>query len=301
MKRLLNAGSGKPLGSTLLQWIKEWGFDGIRQDIPLGAPAEYITTLIQEVADAQMTGCFIVGGWCYWDNGNLDMRTVAPDIPEAAEHAAQVAALMQATSCRGFVNVGNEPDITESMSEERFVELCQSCLDSMRSVVPLIEMITGGVHNISRNGGFKYLEKCVKLGLPTGRDYANVFVGVHPYRTGLEPWEPFEGDSMSKWADRIYGTAGPFAIDEVGWHSAPQTKGRWPCKKQFRFSFDDIKRFAKWEQDHWLAYGAQLYVWYQINDGPLPEFNMHNYGVRTFPDEQPKPVIEAFRNWSPPL
>ena len=152
MKPLLNAGSGKPLGADLLHWIKSWGFHGVRQDIPLGAPANYVHELIHEVATYNMVGCFIVGGWAYWEKlgggGRVEMHKEAPDTELAAEQAAIVASMMDASNCEGYVYIGNEPDITDHMSEKRFVGLCQESLNAIRAVSPYRKVVMGGVHNI---------------------------------------------------------------------------------------------------------------------------------------------------------
>ncbi len=307
MKLLINAGnSGNAMGSTTVELIKEWGFDGARISIPLYAPEENLADIIGELADHQLLGLFIVGGWEVWippndPTGHEEQHQAAHNHHDVAVQAGVVARMMKDLGCRGWIECGNEPDITENMSEQRFVDQCQTALMAVRGINLTQPFITGGVSNLSNSGGWRYLKRCLEKGLVTGDHDENVLTGVHPYRTHQEPWEEFEDRAPYEMLRDVRDLCGPYAISEIGWHTAAQTKGWWISKETFQFTDDEVKEFAQWDLDLGLTEGAELYVWYNFNDGPSDDA-IDRYGIRRFATfDVAKPVVETFINWSPPI
>jgi len=305
MKLLINAGNqGRPMGSATAELIKAWGFDGVRISLSLYAPEQNLADMIGELADHSLMGCFIVGGWQVWEpkgdpNGREVESRIAHNVSDIAVQASVVTQLVRQLGCVGWIESGNEPDITDGMNTERFVEQCQATLEAVRIVNPMQPFITGGVSNLSRTGGLKYLRRCLSQGLITGE--GSVFAGVHPYRSSRYPWDLYEGRPMADILADVRNEAGPYAITEIGWHTAEQERGSLCWKKKFRFTDQDVKDFAEWELDLGLTEGAELSTWYQLNDGPT-DTEVDRWGIRrvdTFDDA--KPVVETFQNWSPPI
>jgi hypothetical protein len=297
----LSAGFGRVLTLPLLRSINQFGFHCVRQCIPLGAPEDYVMRLVREVARAKMKGCFEVGGWGRWNKQDYAVYwdRSAPNILEASNQGSLVSTLMDYYGCDGFIECGNEPDGTKNLSPEKFVDLVNSMLHSIRWVSPWRKVITGGVSNLVGDEGLGYLREAIKRGLPTGKTFDDVLVGIHPYRTHQEPWKKHDGETIGSLARMIAEEAGPFAVTESGWHSAPQKKGCFLCPTKYEFTHEEIQAFAKWELDHWYSYGAKLYNWYQLNDGPKRHINEDNYGITYFGTGLPKPVVKSFQDWKP--
>jgi len=308
MKLLINAGNqGNPMGSATAELIKLWGFDGVRTSLPLYAPEANLAAIISELADNRLEALLIVGGWEVWiphydPNGHEVGNTKeARNHNDVAAQASAVTQIMKDFGCVGWIECGNEPDITQSMNTQRFVDQCQASLQAVREVNPMQPFITGGVSNLGERNGLKYLRRCLDQGLITGE--GSVFCGVHPYRTHLYPWDLFEGRPMADILADVRNEAGPFAITEIGWHTATQQRKAKHFFRRERFAFTDIdvKDFAEWDLDLGLTEGSELYTWYQLNSGPGDDA-LSRYGIREFDTfNKAKPVVETFKNWSPPI
>lgn len=305
MKLFINGGNrGEPMGQATCELLRLWGFQGARISIPLYIPEDKLAAIIGELADNHLEGLFIVGGWEVWEPAHNEFgqevgKRDAHNHTDVAKQAGVVSQMMRELGCIGYIECGNEPDITGNMDPQRFVDQCHASLQAVRNASQFQPFITGGVSNLSKRGGLKYLRKCLAKGLLTGE--GNVFVGVHPYRTGLRPWEDFEGRPMAAILADVRNEAGPYAITELGWHTAENSRGRWPCKEKFSWTDNEIRDFAEWELDLALTEGAELYAWYSINDGATDDA-IDRYGIRRFDTfNDAKPVVEAFVKWSPPL
>lgn len=308
MKVLINAGnSGNPMGSATAELIKSWGFEGVRTSLSLYAPEDKLAAIIGELADNELMGMFVVGGWQVWHPHFDDVIGVeteqrfAHNIHAVAAQASVVTRMMKDLGCVGWIECGNEPDITDDMDAQRFVDQCAASFYAVREISMAQPFITGGVSNLSHRGGWRYLKRCLDRGLVTGLDHGNVFVGVHPYRTHQKPWANFNNFTPMEMLADVRNLCGPYAISEIGWHTAAQTKGRWPCKKEFAFNDTDVKDFAAWDLDLALTEGAEIYVWYGFNDGPS-DSPIDRFGIRRFNTfDIAKPVVETFKNWNPPI
>ena len=300
MNRLLNAGNGgHPMGDSTCQLIKSWGFDGVRLSISLYQPTHMIQLLVDELVRNELKGMLIVGGWQVWRDGQEVEVREAHAHEDVAAQAKVVAELMEQDGLAGWIECGNEPDITKNMNHQRFVDQCRTSLAAVRRVSD-VPFINGGVSNLSKKGGLKYLRKCLEKGLPKGNGIAT---GIHPYRTGLKPWDQFEGRYINELYELVSEAAGAISVTEIGWHTAPQTR-KVGClglgREGFAFTDAQIADFAAWELDTALMNAIDVYVWYQINDGPDPNYDMDRYGVRRFDTfDDTKPVVESFKNWNP--
>ena len=296
MKTLVNAGNGgHPMGDETCQLIKSWGFDGVRLSVSLYAPEDYVGALIDELARNGLMGMLIVGGWQVWRDGQEVEVREAQAHEDVALQAGVVARFMLHHGVDGWIECGNEPDITKHMNPQRFVDQCKSSLAAVRRVAD-IPFINGGVSNLRKSGGLKYLRKCRPLGLPKGE---GISTGIHPYRTGHRPWDKFEGRYINELYQVVSDEVGYISVSELGWHTAPQKK-RCFGGKRFAFTDNEIAEFATWELDTALMNAIDVYVWYQLNDGPDPNYDMHRYGIRRFDTfDDAKPVVESFKNWTP--
>ena len=296
MKVLVNAGNGgHPMGNETCQLIKSWGFDGVRISIPLYAPEENLAAMIEELAANQMMGMLIVGGWQLWIDGQEVESREAHAHEDVAAQAGVIAGLMTEHGLDGWIECGNEPDITKHMKPQRFVDQCKAALSAVWAVTD-IPFITGGVSNLSKRGGLKYLMKCVDKGLPRGQ--TDIAIGIHPYRTGLKPWDKYEGRYINELYQELNDLGG-ISVTELGWHTAPQKRRTGPlCSKRFQFDDVQVAEFAEWELPTAFMNAIDVYVWYQLNDGPNENYDMHRYGIRRFDTfDDVKPVVKSFIDW----
>lgn len=297
---------------TYRDWVKGWGFNGIRCDIPIYAPTEWIAQLIGDLAESQMHGIFIVGGWSRWQpRGAMDGKHIHDDryarnINDVAVQAGIVTKLSRELGCTSHIEGGNEPDITDGLTPGKFVEMCARMHEAISTENPLQSFITGGVSNIRARDGLSYLREALDQGLVTGKQHGNVSVGVHPYRTEQEPWEPVDGADVRSVIRSIKREAGPVACTEIGWHTAPQErkKGLFGlCREKFQFDDDDVREFAAYELELWDWAESPVFGWYGANSGPSDRA-IDNFGIRPYnyqlgrvDDTRVTAVVDAFRNF----
>lgn len=290
---ILNGGAGRPIGLELLTWLREFGVKGLRQDIPVGCPDDHLAKLVGEVSAAGMLGVFIVAGWMKWGEGNyreekISLETVIDESERVAEAVKEFDALETS-----WLELGNEPDLTAGYDKdpERFATAVTQGVVHGRSVAPGARFIMGGVSNLNRRGGFRYLERVVKAGLPK-----QLIIGVHPYRSDVRPWEKFGGwkggleQAAQALSEVVAGR--PVAVSELGWHTATQEKRFLWKKRTWAWTDEEIAEFFRWETEFWMGRRADPFVWYQLNDGPNDEA-LHRFGVR-YMDDKPKPVLFEF-------
>lgn len=305
----------EPGNATYREWVKGWGFDGIRFDIPLYCPPEIIENTFAKIAQSSMPIVPIVGGWSRWEPRNdpagrhvHDVRE-APNINDAAVQASLVTELSRRHGLVSYIEGGNEPDITDGFNdgkEAHFVDFCNRLHEAIIAVNPMQPFITGGPHNMAAGAGLTYLRRALDAGLITGKHRGNIFTGIHPYRTGDEPWEPVDGADVRSVIQSIKREAGPVACTEIGWHTAMQKRSKGFLglqKERFRFDDEDVLEFAKFELDLWAWAGSPVFCWYNANKGPSDK-PIDNFGIRPFNHElghvenqKTTVVVEAFQGW----
>lgn len=301
MQIYLNAGFGEKVGLGLVRSLIERGYDGIRQDIPLGAPEGHVSRLLKELDLAGTAAIVIVGGWMEWRDGRSVQSFKSGQIHtrEAIEFVDLVAGKLSELDLRKrtWLEVGNEPDITDQFSEDPDAFAAYYSMLSTKAVqiCPELERrcVVGGVSNLRKKGGFKYLRKL----LEDGKVNSNAVVGLHPYRPEAAAWDPFDdwarlNDAVWELRQRLDGRR--FTVTEMGWHTAEQRRRKlFGRGDAFRWTDGDVRNFYLWERDFWLKEGAPTFTWYQLNDGP-EDTSEQRFGIR-FADGTWKPVADAVK------
>lgn len=303
MPNLVAAGFGEPVTPFWFDRVERTTF-GIRQDIPAGADAEYIRKLVREVAERDAGGIFMVGGWSFLREGELIHDRDAPRAPrsDTVQQARQLAHEMRTAGLegRGMVEIGNEIDLDPAYKNDvgEFEALVSECIPAIRKRGDF-PIVTGSVSNIDlKNDGArgpKMLRRLCELGFP-----ADTIQGIHPYRTGVEPWV-FRGfDSPAHMLDWLRGVlAGRrFGVTEIGWNNGEFTVKKGLFKKETkRWSQGDVAAFADWELNFWKEAGSVVYAWYQIRDAePGNEHEDAQFG-EFLADGTEKLVAGSFRNY----
>jgi hypothetical protein len=272
------------------------GFSGLRFDIPWRAPAEYIRAAFDAMASSRLESLAIIGGWMRWENDEPKAaKGFAPPLHLIGIEARRIAEILLRSHRIASVSfeVGNEPDISDWKSPQEFSSFVRAGAQGVWEVIPSAAVLVGGVSNVNRKGGARYLESI----LDSGEMDKRMVVAVHPYRWDRRPHEAPEGweslNDVFKWLRAI---GRPFWASEGGWHTSPQTIRSGPfglCKRGLRWTDADVAEFAGLEMDLWRNAGADAYGWYQINSGPDPSEREHNFGLR-FADMTPRPAARTF-------
>ncbi len=284
------------LGREQTRWVKSMGFSGLRYDIPWGAPSKYIQMSFDQMSLQQLDALIIIGGWMRWGGDNpVAARGFAPPVDAIgleAKHAARI--LLRSKMPVDFVSweIGNEPDLSEWKSPREFAEFVRRGAEGIWEVIPTATVVVGGVSNVNRNGGAKYLDAICSAGVD-----ARMILGVHPYRSDRAPDEAPKGwksvDDVFRW---LKSKERLIWVTECGWHTSPQKRRSGPFgiwSKNVQWSDYDVAKFVRLEMSLWENAGAGLYAYYQINDGENKLDPEQNFGVRYF-DLTPKPVAGAF-------
>ncbi|MHA2337479.1 MAG: hypothetical protein ACXACX_09255 [Candidatus Hodarchaeales archaeon] len=289
MFRLLNAGFGLPIGVNLLDEILSLNYDGIRQDIPMGSTEIYIHKLLKEISDSDCYAVLILGGWMHRKSNKeiVDLYRKNPiNFREVFRMADKLSHEIKGFGIahRVWIEIGNEPDLTNDFSKDpmRFASYVSMLYGRLVKSCPELKdrVIAGGVSNLRKKTGYKYLRDYAHQSLPD-----QIIFGIHPYRTEVKPEDPFdkwERINDAVWDVKQHVLKGrKFAVTEIGWHSAIQQKcGGWfKPRMEYEFSDDEIAKFIKWEMNFWKKEGSELFAWYQLNDGP-DDIALHHYGIR---------------------
>lgn len=285
----LNAGAGQAIGVDLVRKIMSLGYDGNRQDIPFGAPMAHVRKLYRELDRAGAHATLIVGGWMGWEDDDGSVQSYKEEklpVREAIEYCGKVVAELMRFDLinRCWLEIGNEPDVTKQWSKDPdgFASFVSMMSAKAIQTAPALERrcVVGGVSNLRRKDGFKYLSRL----LTQGRLNNHLIVGLHPYRSEVRPWEKFDdwariNDAVWQIKQRLHGKR--FAVTEVGWHTATQHERKWLGRKgdPYQWTDDEVAEFYLWERDFWLREGAEVFVWYNLNDGP-DDTSEHKFGIR---------------------
>lgn len=283
------------LGPEQTAWIKRMGFSGLRFDIPWGAPKEYIRQAFDTMAEQHLEVLAIIGGWARWENGEMvAARNFAPPLPAIGIEGKRVARILLKSDMpvgRVSFEIGNEPDISDWDGPKQFAEFVRLGSAGIWEVIPTAKVVVGGVSNVNRKGGAKYLDAVCSAGVD-----ARMILGIHPYRCDRMPPEAPKGwKSIWEVFAWLRSKRRPIWITEGGWHTAPQKRrsGPWGiCSTKVQWDNQEIANFAVDEMRLWEEV-AELYAWYSCNDGLDPNNPEDNFGIR-YADFSPKPVAEAF-------
>jgi hypothetical protein len=298
MRIFIQAGFAELLGYQSLQWLRALGVAGIRQDVPWGAPAEYLEKLIAEVDEMKMDAIWMIGGNICYAEGKVGFlpNNYRPSTEQLCKFARDFAMQLACYPNHGwYIELGNEPNLQGQggplyKDPKRFSRWLHFIPAEIWSVNKDIEIISGGISGLHKNS-LKYLKKV----FDAYHFPRKVIIGFHPYRSDKTFAESKQEitDAYSEFR-KIIGNERRFAVTEVGWHTAPQrTNSIFPCcRKEFRFNNDDVADFVEREILMWRAMGSELLNYYQLNDGPNEFYSEDCFGIRD-KDGRRKPVANA--------
>lgn len=261
MKRLLNAGFGFPLPRLDIDWILSLGFAGIRTDASNPDP------LIRYAQIKQLSR------WKY----SLPLFKHG----DSTDLIDELVTSVSRNGAKIGIELGNEHNIDVGADEHL------RWLYNVRGSIPShIPVYAGSIHALIPKA-MKWAEKVIPM-MP--EEY---IPALHPYRTELDQHEGLE--LLDEW----YALRpGRFGITEVGWHTAPQRKAKkFPLcflNDHWSWTDEDVARIAAAERTFWENEGADLLVWYQLNDGPNENYDQDRFGIRDI-DGNPKPVSEVWK------
>ncbi len=279
MRLFINAGFGEPIGAPTLDWIRHVGFEGVRQDIPSRDLAE---PLCAEFAPSPLTPIFLVGG------GKMGIEEPGTHPDELADIAYHVAVQAQRhglfdRASPAAIELGNEPDVEKAryrVRHEQFAQLVRGGVARIREVSSRAIVISGGIANTDRRG-LTYLELAMRDGFPD-----DCVIGYHSYRTTTTPETAHKTfDSRDEEFAQLRSLAGNRSIwcTECGWHTAPSTvrTGLFGLgRRQVRFTDEQVADFFEREANLHAANGAEVFAWFQLNDGHDPRHHEQAFGVR---------------------
>ena len=273
MYLLLEAGFGSQLGKVDREQIASMKFDGIRQDIPVGAPEDVIAGLVKNAQKNFSHNVFIVGGWAHWyDLGFVHDRTIEHSPAEVERDALIVCRLARPTD---YIEVGNEWNITPQYRDdpEKYIETVARVRLAINH-----PMLAGSVSGLD-DGGLSAFRKVFPLLHP------QIIVSFHPYRQTHEPW--VDGRRMTEVANEIKSYNRRFAVSECGWHTNEMSEAKaFPrClqKRYWSWTDEQVGYFFRWEIGFWGLAGAELYTWYQHRDGGGETFGVVDASGRVKP------------------
>jgi hypothetical protein len=266
MKVYLNAGFGEPLVVEDRTLIKSLGFAGIRTDILNNGHADTIAAGLKE--------------------SGLEAIFMTPDVADVP--LAVDAIRKQGFQSRVVVEVGNEPDFTAISAADLAAQIA-----AYVALYPDIQFVSGGVSHRGQN----YLRQMIEAGLPE-----SVIVGYHTYRN-TPPETPLPGypSRQAEFAE-LKAIAGGRRIwcTECGWHTARFGGIRigpiWIGAQ--RFSDAQVADFVERELALHQAADEDVFVLYQLNDGPT-DVAPNRYGIRRT-DGTLKPVASVIAPYAPP-
>ncbi len=308
MPNVIAAGFGMPVTPFWFDRVERTSI-GVRQDIPHACDDVYIRNLVREVSHRDAGAIFIVGGWTWLVDGKIvageEGRNRLPRPPRShtVQQARQLAFEMKKAGLqgRGMVEIGNEIDLDPAYRNNvaEFEALVMECIPAIREHGDF-PIITGSVSNIDLKNdggrGPKMLRRLCGLRFPP-----DTVQGIHPYRTGVEPWVFGGFDSPEHMLDWLRGVlAGRhFGITEIGWNNAEFTVKRGLFKKETkRWSQADVASFVDWELNFWKEAGSIVYGWYQIRDAPPDSADAQDAQYGAFlADGNEKLVASSLRNY----
>lgn len=279
------------------EFVKSMGFSGLRFDIPWGAPREYIRLAFNMIAKLELEVLAIIGGWMRWQDGvPVSAKNFAPPLLAARIEAKRVARCLLQSDLRVdrvAFDLGNEPDISEWDSPIEFASFVRLGAQGIWEIIPTATVIVGGVSNVDRKKGARYLDAICAAGVDE-----RMVLGIHPYRGSLRPdWAPRGWSSIDDVFAWLKSKGRRIWVTECGWHTSPQKRrvGPWGiCSKDIQWSDSDIAEFASLEMKLWESAGAEVYTYFQLNSGPDSNIPMQNYGVRDS-NMFPKPIACEFQ------
>lgn len=259
---------------------------------------EWIRPLAIDALNHGDVAIFIVAGWEWRDDskpehspGHLIQDRKRPiDFAHTANQAQQIIHDWRFAGGKDrnlTIEIGNELDLTDVWRRGKlgkFPALVMQVYNAVRELSDEVKIVTGSVSNFRKRPnfwrsrrGFEVLECLRDAHFP--RD---TLQGLHPYRNDLPPglYHDWHRDEA---LDVLRGLLDgrKVAITEMGWYSG----GNW--------TDDQIAGFVHDEIAAWRDFGADSFVFYQLQDGVRPD-NSGEGGFGAFTNHvdgfEPKPV-----------
>lgn len=299
MKLILNAGnSGAPMGRVLLNEIKSFGFDGVRVDIPDNHEAA--TAVLNELkpkpgSPSAMGGVdffgyvdpypifLIAGGHMLRDDRSpFSSEELIAHTRDCCVKMRDLGYFKVRAVQQPAIEIGNEPDLAHHHWKENPGLLARTftdCYEVVREFSQVCPVLSPSVSNLNRRG-FSYLERMLAVGFPSGSG-----VAFHRYPHDGEPTKPHDGfDNRDDEASHLVELAEGRDLwcTETGLSEGPHD-GTFYTEEFVADAYAD--EVAYWNR----VPSMRALTWYQINDGPNPNEQLHHYGIRRI-DSTWKPV-----------
>lgn len=294
----LNAGFGDPLPIDTCRDIKAMGFDGIRTDAlyygPHGHEPRLIgpSTLDETARNAAEAGLQIQ--WLI----SRPLETGLIDRFVAVSRVEQLAAAYPEITHNFDVGLeGNHGPSPYPIGE--LVALINECRSAAKGL-PVSACLT----NNMGKAALAYAKACFEHGLACDA------IGLHPYKTTVEPWKPARGsgwtsreEEWAAWALLAEQHGIKLWAPEWGYHCgvsnvpAPGLAGKLGRKVKLSYTEDQQREFVAYELQDQLARGMEMTGVFQLNDAADAATNPNHeahYGMRRA-DGSWKPVVTAIR------
>lgn len=294
----LNAGFGDPLSLDTCRDIKAMGFDGIRTDAlycgPHGQePRLTALTFLDETAmNAREAGLQVQ--WLI----SRPLETGPVDIDEAIR---RVDYLRESYPWTHSFDVGMEFNHSKARYQpSTAVELINACVGTAGSSIPVSACLT---NNMGREA-LEFARQCLVGGLAC---YA---IGLHPYKTTVEPWKPARGSGWSsreeewqRWQELAGSQQVRLWAPEWGYHCGTSNvpvlgvMGKLGVKEKLSYTEDQQREFVAYELQDQRERGVEMTGVFQLNDAADSATNPNHeahYGMRRA-DGSWKPVVEAIQ------
>lgn len=271
-----------------LQKFKEIGFTGIRTDIVGPYKEEHIV----EMNASGLSPIFLFGGGSIKDYTHERFRE------EVIWGARKITDEGYFTDVPVYFEIGNEPDIAVNywrQDPKRLHDVYWDCYQTAKSINNKIEVITGGISNLTMNG-LDWLDDFLLEPLPSG-----AIVGFHRYPNGPDTTKPHNGfQSRVHEYNRLRALVDghELFLTETGLSQGPhRVKRRFPMcwlDRKSWLSQESVSDAIRFEWSFWKPRGILGMVWYQHKDGQ--DFNdiLNNYGIYDINGDE-KAAVNAFR------
>jgi hypothetical protein len=288
----LQAGFGPVLGTPFLERIAALGFTGIRSDLT-GSPQSQ-QTAVRELGEFEvLSPIFLFGG------GHIEDWTPERFFGSTTNIARLIKNSGYFKGVPVYFELGNEPDIAVPMwrqDPKLLADTFWECYQAVKSIHGEIELVTGGIANLSENG-LNWLEEFMLAGVP-----AKAIVGFHRYPNGYKPELPQKGFlSREHEMNRLRALADgrKLLCTETG-----LSQGYHREAKKFPLCFMNNKIWLEEEEqaeafrieyDFYKRRGVLGMTWYQHRDGIPHGRVLSHYGLYTATGEEKKVVCDTVR------
>lgn len=272
----LNAGFGSVLGTAWLDKIHNLGFAGIRQGVQVIDLLRW-KAVVRELGEYQeLSPIFLFGG------GDLSGWTPENFLESTILVARLITQRKYFTGVPVYFELGNEPDLAIlewRNNPSKLNTTYWECYQAVKSINSSIELITGGISNLSEDG-LDWLEDFLREPIP-----GNGIVGFHRYPNGTDIGKPQDGfETRQHEMDRLQSIAQGHRLfcTETGLSNGPHYRPRgFPlCWLNRTVYLTDTEQANALEHE-WNFYQPRDVigmVWYQRGDSAGTNLVDH-YGI----------------------